>query len=196
MSKSLGNFYTLSQLLEMGYSGREIRFELIATHYRQSLNFTLNSLNSNKASLNRLDEFYYKLLDLSSDSKSNEDLPKWAHDLKIKFTDEMNDDMNISGALSAIFEIVNQGNKFLTNNEINTEQANAILLLWTSFDSVLGFLIPTDESIPEKIYELANSRLLARKDKNWDASDKYRDEIHSLGWSIKDSSDGYELRKL
>ena len=108
----------------------------------------------------------------------------------------MNDDMNISGALSAIFEIVNQGNKFLSNNEINTEQSNAILSLWTSFDSVLGFLIPIDESIPKKIYELANSRLLARKDKNWDASDKFRDEIQSLGWSIKDSSDGYELRKL
>jgi len=196
MSKSQGNFYTLSQLLEMGYSGREIRYELIATHYRQSLNFTLNSLNSNKASLNRLDEFYYKLLDLSSDSKPNKDLPKWVHDLKTKFTDEMNDDMNISGALSAIFEIVNQGNKLLSNNEINTEESNAILSLWTSFDSVLGFLIPIDESIPKKIYELANSRLLARKDKNWNASDKFRDEIQSLGWSIKDSSDGYELRKL
>ena len=133
---------------------------------------------------------------MSYDSSSNEDLPKWARDLKIKFINEMNDDMNISGALSAIFEIVNQGNKFLTNNEINPEQSNAILSLWTSFDSVLGFLIPIDEPIPKKIYELANSRLLARKDKNWDASDKFRDEINSLGWSIKDSSDGYELRKL
>ena len=196
MSKSLNNFYTLSQLLEMGYCGREIRYELIKTHYRQSLNFTLNSLNSNKASLNRLDEFYYKLLDLSLNSGSIEDLPKWAQKLKIKFTDEMNDDMNISGALAAIFEIVNVGNKFLSNNEINREQASAILSLWLIFDSVLGFLIPVKEQIPGEVYELANSRLLARKEKDWDASDKFRDKIYNLGWSIKDSSDGYELRKL
>ena len=104
MSKSLGNFYTLSDLSKKGYTGREIRYELISTHYRQSLNFTLKSLDSNKSSLSRLDEFYYKIKDLSSIDEGI--LPEWANQLKIKFINEMNDDMNVSGALAAIFEIV------------------------------------------------------------------------------------------
>jgi len=195
MSKSLGNFYTLSDLFKKGYTGREIRYELISTHYRQSLNFTLKSLNSNKSSLNRLDEFYYKIKDLSSIDEEII-LPEWINQLKTKFIKEMNDDMNISGALAAIFEIVNIGNRYLVNGEVKKEHANGILELWSLFDNVLGFLIPNDDSIPNEINEIANKRLLARKEKNWDASDQYRDEIFNLGWSIKDSKDGYELRKL
>ena len=195
MSKSLGNFYTLSDLSKKGYTGREIRYELISTHYRQSLNFTLKSLNSNKSSLSRLDEFYYKIKDLSSIDEEII-LPEWTNQLKTKFIKEMNDDMNIQGALAAIFEIVNIGNRYLVNGEVKKEHANGILELWSLFDNVLGFLIPNDDSIPNEINEIANKRLLARKEKNWDASDQYRDEIFNLGWSIKDSKDGYELRKL
>ena len=191
----MGNFYTLSDLSKKGYTGREIRYELISTHYRQSLNFTLKSLNSNKSSLSRLDEFYYKIKDLSSIDEEVI-LPEWINQLKTKFIKEMNDDMNISGALAAIFEIVNIGNRYLVNGEVKKEHANGILELWSLFDNVLGFLIPNDDSIPNEINEIANKRLLARKEKNWDASDQYRDEIFNLGWSIKDSKDGYELRKL
>ena len=104
----------------------------------------------------------------------------------------MNDDMNISGALAAIFEIVNIGNRYLINGEVKKEHANGILELWSLFDNVLGFLIPNDDSIPNEINEIANKRLLARKEKNWDASDQYRDEIFNLGWSRPDllSTDG------
>ena len=109
MSKSLGNFYTMQDLLDKGYSGREIRYELLSTHYRQALNFTFSSLEANRSALRRLDEFYLTLKDFAA-SETAAELPIWASKAREKFVHEMDDDMNISGALAALFEIVHIGN--------------------------------------------------------------------------------------
>ena len=195
MSKSEGNFYTLNQLLERGYSGREIRYELISTHYRQALNFTFNSLDANRASLKRLDEFYSKLLEISRNSKSN-NLPSWAQQTKEKFTEYMDDDMNISGALSSIFDMVHEGNIQLNNNNVSSSDAAAVIEFWHNIDSVLGFMVPSKEDIPENILDLCDKRALARKEKRWNDSDSIRDQIFEFGYAIKDEKDGYKLRKL
>ena len=195
MSKSDGNFYTLNQLLERGYSGREIRYELISTHYRQALNFTFNSLDANRASLKRLDEFYSKLLEISRNSKSN-NLPSWAQQTKEKFTEYMDDDMNISGALSSIFDMVHEGNIQLNNNNVSSSDAAAVIEFWHNIDSVLGFMVPSKEDIPENILDLCDKRALARKEKRWNDSDSIRDQIFEFGYAIKDEKDGYKLRKL
>ena len=195
MSKSLGNFYTMKDLLDKGYTGREIRYELIGTHYRQPLNFTFASLDANRSALKRLDEFYFNLKDQNTDGTIDE-LPSWASTARDHFIREMDDDMNISGALSALFELVHKGNIQFKENKIKSGQAAAILSLWDDFDLVLGLLKPDLEEIPRNIIEIANLRKSARNEKRWDESDRLRDEIESLGWTIKDSADGYKIRKL
>ena len=85
MSKSAGNFYTLREILEKGCTGREIRYELIGTHYRQSLNFTFESLAAARASLTRLDEFYAKVNDAAGNETMAGELPGWAVTLAEKF---------------------------------------------------------------------------------------------------------------
>ena len=195
MSKSLGNFYTMKDLLDKGYTGREIRYELIGTHYRQPLNFTFASLEANRSALKRLDEFYFNLKDQNTDGTIDE-LPSWASAARDHFIREMDDDMNISGALSALFELVHKGNIEFKENKIKSGQAAAILSLWDDFDLVLGLLKPDLDEIPQNIIEIANLRKSARNEKRWDESDRVRDEIESLGWTIKDSADGYKIRKL
>ena len=194
MSKSLGNFYTLQEIIDLGFSGREIRYELISSHYRQALNFTFESLRANKAALQRLDEFYFKLKDLTEDNSKGR-IPSWVHLNKKKIIGYMDDDMNVSGALSALFDIVHKGNILMSNHDISPEEANGIIQILNEIDNVFGFIIPENELIPETINELAKVRAIARDEKNWEKSDKIRDEIASLGWIIKDTSEGFKLRK-
>ena len=195
MSKSLGNFYTMQDLLDKGYNGREIRYELLATHYRQALNFTFSSLEANRAALSRLDEFYLSLKDCAANETVAAELPIWASRARDQFVREMDDDMNISGALATIFEIVHTGNIELKESKISSNQAVAVLQLWSELDAVLGLLIPAEEEIPSDIIDLAELRMNARTKKDWSESDRLRDEIVSKGWLIKDASEGYKLRK-
>ena len=195
MSKSLGNFYTMQDLLDKGYIGREIRYELLATHYRQPLNFTFSSLEANRAALRRLDEFYLSLKDCAANESIIDVLPDWAFEGRNQFIHEMDDDMNISGALAALFQIVHTGNIELKNNNISSSQALALLQLWSELDAVLGLLMPEEEETPNDIIALAELRISARNEKNWAESDRLRDEIVSQGWLIKDSAEGYKLRK-
>ncbi|MFL2876544.1 MAG: cysteine--tRNA ligase [Pontiellaceae bacterium] len=195
MSKSLGNFYTMQDLLDKGYSGREIRYELLATHYRQALNFTFSSLEANRTALRRLDEFYLSLKDCAANESVATELPIWASQARDQFVREMDDDMNISGALAAIFEIVHTGNIELKESNMSSNQAVALLQLWSELDAVLGLLMPTEEKIPSDIIALAELRMNARNKKDWSESDRLRDEIVSKGWHIKDASEGYQLRK-
>ena len=135
MSKSLGNFYTLRDLFERGYTGREIRYELLATHYRQPLNFTFDSLQANRSALHRLDDFYAKIVALAGDIKGSSDLPEWALDGQKKFIDKMDDDMNISGSLAALFEIVHAGNVAIEADGLTASQAAS---LWIYGVTLIG----------------------------------------------------------
>ena len=160
------------------------------------LNFTFSSLEANRAALRRLDEFYLSLKECAADESVNDELPDWAFEGRNQFVQEMDDDMNISGALAALFHIVHTGNIELKNNNISSSQALALLQLWSELDTVLGLLIPKKEEIPIDIIALADLRIIARNEKNWAESDRLRDEILSQGWFIKDAAEGYKLRKI
>lgn len=212
MSKSAGNFFTLREILEKGYTGREIRYELIGTHYRQSLNFTFASLNANRAALARLDEFYAKVKeaagDLSSEASENDkrpesikkfqekfdrlSLPDWAATLAKKFEAALDDDLNIAGALGALFDGVHEGNKSFP---MSGKTALAVSKLWKKLDTVLGFLEPPKEEAPAEIVEMAEARAEAKKNKDWAEADRLRDAIAAAGWIIQDTPTGPKLKK-
>lgn len=196
MSKSLGNFHTLREILDMGYSGREVRYELLSSHYRQSLNFAFKSLDGNRAALKRLDEFHANVTEsIASESEAGQ-LPEWAADTRAKFAAAMDDDMNISGAMAAIFDTVHAGNKAMAEVPMSGKQALAVSNLWKELDTVLGLLIPQGEDVSDEVSELLEARTVARTEKNWAESDRIRDRLAELGWTVKDTPEGPKLRKL
>jgi cysteinyl-tRNA synthetase len=196
MSKSKGNFYTLREILDKGYSGREIRYELIGTHYRQTLNFSFSSLDANRAALRRLDEFLATVKEAAGAETLAGELPAWAADTRTRFAEAMDDDMNISGAMAAVFDTVHAGHKNMAEHPLTPKEALAVCRLWEELDSVLGFLIPQKEEIPAEVLELMEARTAARSAKNWEESDRIRDLLAGYGWTVKDTADGPRLRRM
>ncbi|MBL7012771.1 MAG: cysteine--tRNA ligase [Kiritimatiellales bacterium] len=192
MAKSEGNFFTLREILDKGYTGREIRYELIGTHYRKSLNFTFASLNANRAALARLDDFYAKLQECIGDEKEPGDLPDWAATLSEKFEAALDDDLNIAGALGALFDGVHAGNKEFP---MSGNAALAVSNLWKKLDTVLGFLEPPKEEVPAELIEMAEARATAKANKDWAEADRLRDAVAAAGWTIQDTPTGPKLKK-
>ncbi len=194
MSKSLGNFFTLRDILSRGYSGREIRYVLISAHYRQSLNFTFDSLNAARAALGRIDEFSARLQDIAGDSDDAE-LPSWAATARAAFCEALDDDLNISGALGALFDMIHAGNKALNDKAVTPGAAAAVLALMNELDRVLGFLKPPEDTVDPEVLAILELRQLARKNRNWAESDRLRDELAARGWIVQDTPQGAKLKK-
>ncbi len=196
MSKSLGNFYTLREILDMGYTGREVRYELLSAHYRQSLNFAFKSLDANRAALKRLDEFYANMVEAAGTETEAGKLPAWASGTRAAFAEAMDDDLNISGAMATIFDMVHAGNKAMAEAPITGKEALAVSNLWKELDAVLGILMPPEGQVDPEVAGLLEARTVARTEKNWAESDRIRDRLAELGWTVKDTPEGPKLRKL
>ena len=196
MSKSLGNFFTLRDILARGYTGREIRYVLIAAHYRQSLNFSFDALDAARASLARLDEFRRRLLDLAGAAPSGRALPDFAVQPRTAFFDHLQDDLAIAPALGVLFDLVGEGHKAADEKRLSSDQARALLDLWEECDGVLGFLTPPPEAIDPVVQELVDRRQAARTARNWAESDRIRDELARLGWAVKDTPEGPRIRRV
>jgi len=194
MSKSAGNFFTLRDLQAKGYEGREVRYELISTHYRQLLNFTMDGLDGAKTALSRLDEFRNRLAEVAGTS-TPDSIPPWAAEAEADFTSALKDDLNISEAMAAVFEMLRSGNRDMDRNQVSPQMAAASLAIWTKFDQVLGFLSPREAEVPGEVQELLAKRIEARVQKNWAESDRLRDAIEAAGFTIKDTPAGPRLRR-
>lgn len=193
MSKSLGNFYTLRDVLARGYSGREIRYVLLACHYRQSLNFTMETLDAARAALQRLDAFRERL-EKHAPEEPRGKAGGWIDAYVGRFSAALDDDLNISDALAALFELVHEGNRRLDNGEMEGA-CETLLTHWKAFDRVLGLLEPDGIQIPAEIQKKAEERCEARIAKDWQKADRLRDELLGAGWSVKDTPAGFELKR-
>ncbi len=189
MSKSLGNFYTLRDLLDKGYDAIAIRYQLLATNYRQQLNFTEDALKQIPSTLQKFYDFLDKLEEVNGKGK---DVSKLIDEADKKFEKNMDDDLNISGALAAVFEFMNSINKIM--DELSKKDASAIVKIMNKFDTVLGVMAHKKIDIPKVIIELADKRLEAKKNKDWTESDRLRDEITKKGFVIEDKKEGYRLK--
>lgn len=193
MSKSLGNFLTLDDLLKEGFSGREIRYQLLATHYRQTLNFTREGLHAARAALQRIDEFAARLRERAADNAGS--LPDWAETGRAAFRAALDDDLNISEALAALFDMLRAGNKALDANGVSPAGAAAALGLLDEIDTVLGVLKPAAVEADPEVLKLVAARQAARAAKNWAESDRLREEIAKRGWMVQDSPQGPKVRR-
>ncbi len=192
MSKSLGNFYTLREVMERGYEGREVRYVLLGAHYRQSLNFTFDAVESARASLARLDEFGDRLRECKT---TGEGLPEWGAKGKAGFEAALNDDLNIAEALASIFDMVHAGNRAMDGADVDWS-ADAVADLLVSFDTVLGVLEKPDVAVDAGVDALLESRAQARDAKDWAESDRIRGALRDMGWEVRDSAEGQKLKKI
>ncbi len=181
MSKSAGNFFTLRDLIEKGYTGREIRYVLINAHYRQGLNFAFSALDDARKSLARIDACVEKA--------TAGEAPEWAKARLDEFTAAVNDDLNMPKAFAALFELV---------RDTNSHGGGPVLDVFKRMDEVLGVIFfgkAEKTDVPAEVQALLDKRADARKAKDWALSDKLRDEIAAMGWLVKDSREGQSVSK-
>jgi len=191
MSKSAGNFYTLRDLLDKGWTGREIRYVLLSVNYRLPLNFTFESLAGARSALSRIDEWVARLTE-----KAGGELNASAHPLATqkRFQQALDDDLNISGALGVLFDVIRGSNRALDEGNLTPADARALLGWWDSANSVLQFQ-HEEEAIPQAVLDMLTARAAARAAKDWAQSDVLRAQIDAAGWIVKDSKDGQKLTR-
>jgi cysteinyl-tRNA synthetase len=177
---------TIDVLMNKGFSGREIRYWLLSNHYRKPVTFSKARLSDTKRSLKRLDSCIHSLLSITAEQPSYPELDQLLYDLKHGFVTAMDDDLNISAAIAAMFTIVKRINKLVRNNLLNRDGALKILDGFRYIDAVLNILDIKDEFYDAKIQELINQRCTARAEKNWQLADRIREQLLGMGIRVKD----------
>ena len=191
MSKSLGNFYTLRDLLDKGFTGREIRYALIRVNYRLQLNFTFDGMNEARQSLLRIDEWIGRLRELAGKSEAD---PNYGPAQSDRFFAALDDDLNISAALAELFEQIRATNRAMDNEKLAAGEAAALLRWWEGINQVLQ-LQSEEQNASDEVLALLEQRAAARAAKDWSSSDAIRKQIEDLGWIVKDTKEGQKLAK-
>jgi cysteinyl-tRNA synthetase len=191
MSKSLGNFFTLRDLLGKGYTGREVRSLLLSALYRETFNFTLEGLDAARQKLARIDECLGKLKELAAAATGTAD-PTFLS----RFADALDDDLNVSAAWAVVFDWVRETNKELASGAMTSSAAATALASWQQVDRVFALGVPQEQGAPPELLQLLEDRQAARKAKDFKKSDAIRDELKARGWVIEDTPKGPRLKKL
>ena len=200
MSKSLGNFFTVRDILNE-YEAEDVRMFLLSAHYRSPLNFSREMIQQAHASLSRLYVARDKLIFLQGHTKGDELLPgeeatvEAINGYVLKFNAGMEDDLNTAEAMGALFELV-----YLINTDISDKSGKKLvdtaLETLLRLADVLGLLMKKPEdSLPEDIQKLVDERKQARLDKNWALSDSLREQIKEKGYLVEDTKSGQKVTK-
>lgn len=198
MSKSLGNFYTLRDLLAKGWSGREIRYVLLSVQYRQPLNFTFEGLHAARSALQRLDDTRAALQRAAAACGAGDVRAEVAHAIaaaRTAWTAALDDDLNISPALAALFELVHLANKWLAANAVSAADAAALLAFMDETNQVLA-VEPEAEAVPADVLRMAEERAQARREKNWARADELRAALAARGYAVEDTPHGPRVKRL
>ncbi len=192
MAKSLGNFFTLRDLVDQGFSGREVRFVLLSAHYRETFNFTLDGLRGGRTALRRLDECVGKLAGLAGAEEAE---PEEA--LLDAFRKALDDDLNVSSAWAVVFDWVREMNRRMAEAKLSAAEAAAQLAAWRQIEGVLGIEAEAvaAESVPDSVVALVEERQAARKARDFDRADTIRDELLESGWVIEDTPEGPRAKR-
>ena len=190
MSKSLGNFFTIRDILNKGYKPEALRYVLISSHYRQKLNFTLSRLDDAQKAINKLRELNRRLNNINSEGEGVGSKIEEINNLVIEqFRLSLEDDLSISEALGALYKWVNKVFVLLDSNNINKIESKACVEVLSRIDLVLGVVDSKSDLSPE-MKKLISDRELARKNKDWQESDRIRDLLKSKGVLIEDTPEG------
>jgi cysteinyl-tRNA synthetase len=199
MSKSKGNFFTLRDLIEQGYSALAIRYLLLSVPTRKQLNFTFEGLQGAESAVERLRNFRQLVREGRSPSgrgSAGSDVLQLAGTALQKFEAAMDDDFNTASALAAIHDLVREVNTQLAGNGLTDDERNAVLDAIAKFDSVLGiFGSEETSSLDEEIEKLVEERQEARRNRDFARSDEIRDLLAEKGIILEDTKDGVRWKR-
>jgi len=185
MSKSLGNFYTLRDILKKGYNPLAVRYLLLSTHYKQQLNFTFEALKSAENAVERINNFVFMLKQVKNVKNSGK-IKELIRKTREDFIKKMDDDLNISEALAVVFDFIKKVNKI----KIGKKEAEMVLDFIKELDRVLGVLEKKDVKLNDELKKLVKERELARKNKDFKRADEIREKLKKMGYILEDSKGG------
>jgi cysteinyl-tRNA synthetase len=192
MSKSKGNVHTLADLVAgRGLDPSALRFFLLSSHYRKVLNFTFEAVDQAASALQRIRDFVYELDHAAFPPGRTGEGARLAAEARAKFLDGLGDDLNISTALTALFELVRMGHALIKDGTLGADDASDLVSGVYSIDEVLAVLPPRrEEELPEELRRKVEERERARKDRNWALADRLRGELLEAGLVLEDTKDG------
>ncbi len=201
MSKSLGNFFTLRDLREQGYSPPAIRHQLLTAHYRQQLNFTMEGLQQSERTVERLNTFIQRLPRLPLPEGTSEQAGEIVARAHQDFEAAMDDDLNVPGAMGVVFELIKQVNVMIDAGQLHAGDCETIFEFLEQADSVLGIMTPQLEAaqvepiLDEEIEALIAEREAAREHGEYEQADEIRDQLTDQGIILEDTPTGTLWRR-
>ena len=195
MAKSTGNIARVSELLDAGISARALRYALISVHYRQALNFSEDSLAAAAAAVARLEALLAALSAYREDRQDDPGLNEAMAAARSAFEAALDDDLNVSAALAALFDFVRDVNRRIDGRELSTADAGQIEEFLRRLDVVLGILPEPDAGLEPELAALLTDRAAARAARDWEGSDRLRDQLAAAGIAVEDTRDGQRWRR-
>jgi cysteinyl-tRNA synthetase len=197
MSKSKGNFYTLRDLLEKGFSAQAIRYLLLSVQYRKQLNFSFAGLEEKQRSLDRIKEFLFRLRNATLPKGNTPEICDVVAQARNHFEEGLDDDLNTAQALSAVFDLIRACNIALDKGQVRDDDRTAILNWFSEVDSRLAIIPPLDEALAkdDEIESLIARRNEARRNRDFALSDQLRKELQDRGVLIEDTREGTKWRR-
>jgi cysteinyl-tRNA synthetase len=195
MAKSTGNIARASELLATGVSPRALRYALISVHYRASLNYNDDSLTAAAAALARLDAALAALEAYREDRADDAAVAMLLTDARAAFGEALDDDLNISEGLAAVFDLVRELNRRMEARSMSSADAQAAAATLRDLDQVLGVLPDPDDDLDPETAALLDARAAARAARDWAGSDRLRDALAERGIAVEDTRDGQRWRR-
>ncbi|PKN06508.1 MAG: hypothetical protein CVU72_04110 [Deltaproteobacteria bacterium HGW-Deltaproteobacteria-7] len=191
MSRSLNNALPLSQLRQNGYSSMDVRFLLLGVHYRKPVNYSEDALQTAKNTVKKIHTFICRLNAVALDNENGfAEVDQFIYDLKNDFAAALDDDLNIAGALAALFNFIGKVNSPLTKGMINKSNAGKILAAMRNINDVLGIMDFGIQVAESRINDLISKRETARGAHHWKEADSYREQLTELGVVVMDTPQG------
>jgi len=194
MAKSVGNIARVGDLIEAGVSPRALRYALTAVHYRAPLNYSDESLAAAAAAVERIDALLAALAVYREDVPDDQTLPAAIGAMRDAFGEAMDDDLNVSEALAALFEGIRELNRRIDARTLSTADVGRAEAAVRELDAVLGIAAPAADALDPALQALLDERAVARSTRDWAASDRLRDDLLARGIAVEDTRDGQRWR--
>lgn len=191
---SRANLYTIRHLMEKGYTGREIRYWIISRHYRKPVYFSWAKLDTARNTIDHLDKFTLKLQHCPV-GESYPEMDQLVYNLRNKFVESMDDDFNVALALSGLFEFTRRINRIMDRRGLSESDRQKVVEVLKSINSVLAVMDLEPHKPDEAVEELVRRREEARKEKDWSAADRIRQQLKEMGIELIDTRDGTIWRR-
>jgi len=196
MSKSLGNFFRLQDLADLGHSPEAIRYLLLSVHYRKQLNFTMDGLRQAQSSIQRLEDFMLRAKEIAN---ADEPSPAFTHEVqaaRVKFIEAMDADLNTSAALAVIFDFVRLAYQKESQKALSGGDARIAIDFLKEIDGIYNILRAQSEILDEEIAQQIEARQAARRRRDFAEADRIRQSLLAKGIQLEDTKEGIRWKRL